>query len=438
MRSRIRSNRFALVSLALLIALLPAVANAQAIIKVNDNVNFKLGILLQGWADWNGQSDATGDTAGFQQNLFLRRARFFLGGQVAKDVTFFFMTDNPNLGKSTQTLTSGTTGVKAPATGFIVQDAFVEWAIANEFRIDGGLILIPLCRELQLERRDLHVTMDYGTWSFQESAPTQSSVGRDTGFQAKGYLAGDHLEYRAGVYSGFRAPGVKNSFRFAGRLQYDVFDVEKAQFYAGTYFGKKKILAIGAGYDAQSDYSAYAGDVFFDYPVGTGNGITARPTTSITMAASTFNDGRRSSSRTTCYVEAGFFLGGPKIMPFIRYEQQRYSDDVNKGLNTDQIPGGPRLVPLRRELQHQGRVHAHGGPGQQERGLDEPVHGPGSGLLLLNPSPRGSAGRCAPRVSPERSSGHLQASVLDPAREQSPDPERVGDDRGLDGARIEA
>ena len=45
-----------------------------------------------------------------QQNLFLRRARFFLGGQVAKDVTFFFMTDNPNLGKSTQTLTSGTTG----------------------------------------------------------------------------------------------------------------------------------------------------------------------------------------------------------------------------------------------------------------------------------------------------------------------------------------
>ena len=104
MRSRIRSNRFALVSLALLIALLPAVASAQAIIKVNDNVNFRLGILLQGWADWNGQSDAAGDTAGFQQNLFLRRARFFLGGQVAKDVTFFFMTDNPNLGKSTQTV----------------------------------------------------------------------------------------------------------------------------------------------------------------------------------------------------------------------------------------------------------------------------------------------------------------------------------------------
>jgi len=36
-------------------------------------------------------------------------------------------------------------------------------------------------------------------WSFHESASAQSSVGRDTGFRAKGYLAGDHLEYRVGV-----------------------------------------------------------------------------------------------------------------------------------------------------------------------------------------------------------------------------------------------
>ncbi|MGZ8878022.1 MAG: hypothetical protein ACXW2O_07820, partial [Candidatus Aminicenantales bacterium] len=122
MRSKIRWNRFALVSLALLIALLPAVANAQAVIKVNDVVNFKLGIVLQAWADWEGVSDTAGNTAGFRQNLFLRRARFLVGGQVAKDVTFFFMTDNANLGKTT---VGGTgTGLKAPATGFVVQDAF--------------------------------------------------------------------------------------------------------------------------------------------------------------------------------------------------------------------------------------------------------------------------------------------------------------------------
>lgn len=342
MRSKILSNRFALVSLALIIALLPAVANAQAIIKVNDNVNFKFGLLLQAWADWTGQSTATGDTAGFQQNLFLRRARFFVGGQVAKDVTFFFMTDNPNLGKSTQTVAGGAGG-KAPGTGFIVQDAFVEWAIANEFRLDAGLILIPLCRNCNSSAVNL-VSMDYGTWSFQESASTQSSVGRDTGFQAKGYLAGDHLEYRAGVYSGFRAPGVKNSFRFTGRLQYNVFDVEKVPFYPGTYLGKKKILAIGAGYDAQSDYSAYAGDIFFDYPVGKGNGITAQVDFIHYDGGVTFPTAAL-LKQDDIFVETGFYLGGPKIMPFARYEQQEYSDSVNKGLNRRKYQGGLGYYP---------------------------------------------------------------------------------------------
>lgn len=329
-RSRILSARVALVVLAVLVALLPGIASAQAIIKVNDNVNFRLGILLQGWADWNGQSDAAGNTAGYQQNLFLRRARFFLGGQVAKDVSFFFMTDNPNLGKSTQTLTSGTTGVKAPGTGFIVQDAYMEWKVDNAFMLQGGLILVPLCRNCNSSAATL-LSIDYGSWSFQESASTQSSVGRDTGFQAKGYLAGDHLEYRAGVYSGFRAPGVKNSFRFVGRAQYNIFDVEKVQFYPGTYYGKKKILAFGAGYDTQSDYTAYAGDVFFDWTVGNG-GPTAQVDYIHYDGGVTFSTAAL-FKQDVLFAEAGWFFGGVKLQPYIRYEQQRYADDVNKKLD---------------------------------------------------------------------------------------------------------
>ena len=330
MRSRTLTGRVALVVLAVVVALLPGIASAQAIIKVNDNVNFRLGILLQGWADWNGQSDAAGNTAGFQQNLFLRRARIILAGQVAKDVTFFAETDNPNLGKSTQTLTSGTTGQKAPGTGFILQDAYLSWQVANEFRLQGGLILVPLCRNCNSSAATL-LTLDYGSWSFQENAATQSSVGRDTGFQAMGYLVGDHLEYRAGVYSGFRAPGVKNSFRFVGRAMYNVFDTEKVQFYPGTYLGKKKILAIGASYDTQSDYMAYAGDVFFDYPVGN-NGITAQADYIHYDGGATFGNDAPAATRTNLlfkqdvlYTEVGFYIAALKLMPFFRYEQQRYA-----------------------------------------------------------------------------------------------------------------
>ncbi len=352
-RSRILSARVALVALAVVVALLPGIASAQAIVKVNDNVNFRLGILLQGWADWNGQSDAAGNPAGFQQNLFLRRARFFLGGQVAKDVTFFFMTDNPNLGKSTQVVTAApqsTTGVKAPATGFIIQDAYIDWGIANAFHLQGGLILIPLCRNCNSSAATL-LTMDYGTWSFQESGSTQSSVGRDTGFQAKGYFADDHFEYRAGVYSGFRAPGVKNAFRYSGRVQYDVFDVEKVQFYPGTYFGAKKILSIGGGIDTQSDYSAYAGDVFFDYPVGS-NGITAQVDYIHYDGGATFGADAPAATKTATlykqddlYAEAGFFIKPLKLMPFIRFEQLKYADDANKGLNRNKYQGGLGWYP---------------------------------------------------------------------------------------------
>ena len=75
--------------------LLPAgPAPAQAVIKVNDDVNFKFGFLLQGQGDWvQNANDTT------SQNLYARRIRLLVGGQIAKNVTFFFETDSPNLGK---------------------------------------------------------------------------------------------------------------------------------------------------------------------------------------------------------------------------------------------------------------------------------------------------------------------------------------------------
>src|SRR5438094_694395 len=83
---------------------------------VSDDVNIKFGMLLQTQADW-AQDAATGS---YQENLFIRRVRFLVGGQVAPKITFFFETDDPNLGKSVS-------GTKSISTGFIVQDAYLEW-----------------------------------------------------------------------------------------------------------------------------------------------------------------------------------------------------------------------------------------------------------------------------------------------------------------------
>ncbi len=305
-----------------------APASAQAIIKVNDNVNFKLGILLQGWADWQqlnvgatgASSGVAGATDGFQQNLFIRRIRLLFGGQVAKNVTFFVETDNPNLGKQQS---YPTVVNKSLASGFFIQDAFVEWKIANEFMLDGGLILIPLCRNCT-ESAASQLTLDYGSFSFLEGAPTQSNVGRDTGFQAKGYFFDNHLEYRAGVYQGVRLAGSRNAFRFTGRLMYAFLEPEVGPFYAGTYLGKKKTLTIGASYDTQMDYKAYGFDGFFDYPIGGGNGLTAEIDYVHYDGGVTF---ATLPKQGTFMGQVGVFFGGPKLMPFFRYEDQSLSDD---------------------------------------------------------------------------------------------------------------
>ncbi len=184
-RSRILSARVALVALAVVVALLPGLASAQAIIKVNDNVNFRLGILLQGWADWNGQSDANrrrrrlpAEPVPAPSAILPRRP----GGE-GRHVLLHDGQPEPR--EVHAGAVGSTTGVKAPGTGFIVQDAFLSWKIDNALNIQGGLILIPLCRNCNSSAVTL-LSIDYGTWSFQESASTQSSVGRDTGFQAMG------------------------------------------------------------------------------------------------------------------------------------------------------------------------------------------------------------------------------------------------------------
>lgn len=336
--------RFVLSAAVLAALLVPAgPAGAQAIIKVNDNVNVKFGLLLQGWADWQqlnvGATGAspgvTGATDGYQQNLFLRRLRIIMGGQVAKDVSFFVETDNFNLGKS-----AGATS-KSLGTGFLLQDAFVEWKIANEFMIDGGLILIPLCRNCN-ESAASQLAVDYGSFSFLESGPTTSSVGRDTGFQAKGYLFGNHLEYRAGAYQGARQSGSRNAFRFSGRLQYNFLDPEVGPFYPGTYLGKKKVFAIGAGYDTQNDYKAYAFDAFLDVPVGKGNGLTFEADYINYDGGQTFTTLYK---QNTILAQIGFYFGGAKLMPYFRFEDESFTDDIRKVGNSQNIQAGLNWYP---------------------------------------------------------------------------------------------
>ena len=363
-----RFLRFALVALAVA-GLAPAAAPAQVVVKVSDTVNFRLGFQLQGWSEW--LQDPV--TEGYQQSFKLRRVRLIAAGQVAKNVTFFFQTDNANLGASVGTAT------KAINTGFLIQDAFGEWhPFSNDlFILDFGKMLIPFTRN-SLQSTSSHLALDGGTWTFLQSAPLQGDAGRDVGIQIKSYLAGDHLEIRTGLFDGFRAPtntavgttnGSRNPYRFAGRIVYNVFDTEKGYVPVGTNLGKKKILAFGAGYDSQGGYTApstvtlpsgdgykaYGGDIMLDWPVGPGDMKTGMSAITAHVDFIHYDGGcgitPLGTRATNCLIAAlpperelftdvGFYFKPLELQPFIRYETLQFTDGIEHSRNIRRYMGG--------------------------------------------------------------------------------------------------
>jgi hypothetical protein len=194
------------IGIMVFLATLVAPADAQVQIKVNDDTFFKLGLLLQTQAD--ALQDA--NTRGYAQNVFVRRVRLLVGGQLAKNISFFLETDSPNLGKSL------TTGTKNSQPSLFLQDAYVEFKFRDSFAIDAGLML-PSPSRNGLQSAATLLPLDYGAFTFANSGPTQSSSGRDTGIQAKGYLLNKKLEYRAGVFQGMRDQQDRE-LRFTGRV----------------------------------------------------------------------------------------------------------------------------------------------------------------------------------------------------------------------------
>jgi hypothetical protein len=319
-----RPRRILLPVFVLLLLFSSSLAQAQVIIKVNDNVFFRVGAQLQAWADE--QQDAT--TKGYIQNLYIRRARFLLTGQVAPNVTFFFQTDNPNVGKVP----------KALGSGFILQDFWAEWKLNDYFALSGGEFLVPLSR-IALTSTTSFISLDISPTATVFSAPTQSNGLRDTGFQAKGYLADGRLEYRAAIFQGIRAgtPAGRNAFRRAAYLQYDFFEKERGYVYPGVNLGKRKILAVSAGYDGQNKYKAFSGSVCTSMPLPGGNEFEG------VLQINRYNGGTfipTIPNQRDDVVELGYYFSPLKIEPFAKVEDQKFSASANQPKNQNRYGAG--------------------------------------------------------------------------------------------------
>lgn len=305
------------------------------------DASIKLGILAQPSYEYMNRTTALDEQF---QSFYLRRARLLFLFTLGSQLELFAETETANLGRS-----AAAGGGTAASIIMTMQDIFVTWKPRDEFKLDVGMILIPLSHN-GLQGATTLYGLDYFAFSFQQNAALQNHVGRDTGVQARGLIA-KHLEYRFGVFTGRRAPAPpppamgmaatprpsQAALRIGGRLQYNVFDPENAFFYGGTYGGSKRVLSFGVGADMQKEYKAIAGDAFFDWPVGR-DVITAQ----VDVVHYNGDTWAPVPNQTDVMAEAGYRIGALKLSPIVRVELAKM--DTATAASPDQQRIGAGLV----------------------------------------------------------------------------------------------
>ncbi|HEY0512333.1 MAG TPA: hypothetical protein VGH73_10540 [Thermoanaerobaculia bacterium] len=312
MASRFQHSGWAVILLAAAsLAALPRPAAAQLQFSSADGKqSFKIGVLGQLQAESIENADLKQDTS---NNLFLRRIRLLGNFKLSDDLTVFFDTDTPNLGKGNPD------GTKNNADIFI-QDFIVTYAFSKAFQLDGGMLLMAQSYNHNQSAATL-MAVDFAPYTFIESVPLTARTGRDYGVQARGYLGDDHLEYRAGVFQGLRGTNNTNAFRYAGRLAYYVFGPETTYFYRGTSLGKIQTLSIGGSFDRQQDYKQYGADLFWDQPIAGGDGLTIQADYN-KVDGDVFIPAL--PKQTNTMVEAGYYFHNIHLQPYIQYAQQNF------------------------------------------------------------------------------------------------------------------
>jgi hypothetical protein len=332
-------------------------ASAQAIIKVSDDVSLRFGMMTQFQAQFTqDRSSALQDTTAnfskkWARNMFLRRMRFFLGGTVGKDFSFFLMTDDFNYGKVSAAGVKAQGGgdasfVKSTPNPMFVQEAYISYTPMTEFSVIGGLQLVGITRN-GLQSASTLGTVDYGSYSFTQSGPTGNMVGRDFGVTLRGFLAEERLEYRAGMYSGINRD-LYSPFRIVGWVNYSFLDKEKGIYYTGNTLGKGKVFSVGAGVDLQRTYFGIGGSAFLDYPVTETGSLVAN------LNAQFLNGGVDSSNlaylseytrslpkQINFLGELGYYFSEYKIEPFVRVDLKSISSSDSTQLNIANL--GPIL-----------------------------------------------------------------------------------------------
>ena len=348
------AGAIALVGLLLGASARPAAAQWQIDSK-DGKTNIKIGFLAQPQAEIVDTPDGTGQS----KNVYLRRIRIMFGGKVAERWTFFFETDSPNIGKTLGDKASNPTGARE-AGNIYIQDAYLTYNQADWLKVDAGMMLIPLGHNHNQSAAML-LPVDYGAYSFTEGAPLGARVARDYGVQARGYPLGQHLEYPPGRVRGSAGFGSAQRLPRGGPRLWYLFAADSGFFYAGTYQGSKRMIGIGAGFDAQDDYHSYAADVFVEQPIhGGAQGLTVQFDWTRSNGGAFLPNLPKQDS---ILVEAGFHFLKGKLTPLAQYTRRTFDNPQTPRQSAWQAGMAYWMAGHQRNIKvTAGRLHTDGQP----------------------------------------------------------------------------
>jgi hypothetical protein len=220
-------------------------------------------------------------------DVFARRTRVSIGGEINQNISYFVQFDNPSFGKF------GNFTGRA-----IVQDAWVGWAPTGTkggtvIYLDAGILLIPISHHL-LESTTNFITADAQVDAFRFPGSAFPAF-RDTGVQVRGWALDKKIGFRGGVYEGYapitQAAGActsggagcitpRRNPALGGFVNFDILGSEEGSWLYGAYkWGKDPILSLGVAANYQSlalknafgsltDQKLLAPDLYLDLPLG--------------------------------------------------------------------------------------------------------------------------------------------------------------------------
>ncbi len=268
-------------------------------------------------------------------DVFVRRTRLLVNGDMSQNFTYLLQVDNANFGKF------GNYTGRA-----IVQDAWIGWAPTGitgptVIYIDAGILLIPISH-FMLESTTNFVTADAQTDAFRFPGNGFPAF-RDTGVQVRGWLFNKKVGFRGGLFEGYSpilqsAAGAactpstagscitpKRTPALRGLVNLDLIGSEEGGWLYGAYkWGKDPILSIGAAANYQSlavrngfgnlaDQRLFAAWVYLNFPMSEAAELVGEGTLYL-------NGNGSSSANTGTGISANLGYRFGFVAPYVAYD----------------------------------------------------------------------------------------------------------------------